>query len=142
MARKKRAAPIAANAAKPPITLPAITPALFFFELAAADGVAVFVPVGVGTLPAVGIVDVALVELLELLELLELDELVDEELLELVVELEVVLPLLELEDIVVDGADVGVNCIPVNTCCRSKLAGWPLNVVSTVVAKLDFPHPH
>lgn len=153
---QNRAAPIIARPATPPITPPIMAPVLLFLEIGAADAVGVLEPVFVGTLLAVGRVEEALV--LELFELvLEEDEdvLVVEVELELeVVEVVVLLLLVLVEEevvvgVVVDvvvgavvGAVVGVKRIPVNTCWRSTSVGWPLYVVSTVVAQLDSPHPY
>lgn len=88
----------------------------------------------VGTLLAVGTVEEALVELVELD-----DVLVDE--LELVLLLLLLLVVL-IDDVVVIGALVGVNIIPVNTCCSSMSVGCPEYVDSTVVAQLDSPQPY
>jgi hypothetical protein len=65
------------------------------------------------------------------------DELEDELDLELDLELE-----LEVERVEVDDMVVGSNFTPVNTTCNKRSDACPLNVVSTVVAWSDFPHPY
>lgn len=103
------ATPIKAKPAKPPTTPPAIAPVLLFLDVATAVGVVVAVPVGVGTLLAVGRKEDKLVGLAEVLD--------------------VVLVL----DVVVGGIEL--NSTPVNTCCKSMSEAIPVYVVSTVVAQ-------
>jgi hypothetical protein len=107
---------MSAKPAKPPTTPPAIAPVWLFFEVAAAVGVVVLVPICVGTRPAVGRVEDKLVGLDDVLDVVLLDDVVEE--------------------------GIEVNWTPVNTCCKSISVAIPLYVVSTVVAQLVSPHPY
>lgn len=48
----------------------------------------------------------------------------------------------EVEEVVVGAADIESKFTPVNTTCSKKSDGWPLNVVSILVASDEAPHAH
>ena len=58
-------------------------------------------------------------------------------------ELEVVVEVLNVDDeVVVAVVDIGPKVTAVKTTCNFKSVGWPLNVVSIVVASDEEPHAH